>query len=51
MWARLLTVVSLGSTLCSGAIVENVAALTKLNLKFDFIVVGGDFRELCYDRC
>ncbi|KAJ7282840.1 aryl-alcohol-oxidase from pleurotus Eryingii [Mycena rebaudengoi] len=40
-WASLLTVVALGTTVCSGAIVENVAALTKLNLKFDFIVVGG----------
>ncbi|KAJ7680733.1 aryl-alcohol oxidase [Mycena polygramma] len=29
------------TTLCSGAIVENVADLINLNLKFDFIVVGG----------
>jgi ribulose 1,5-bisphosphate synthetase/thiazole synthase len=29
------------STLCSGAILENVADLNALNLTFDFIVVGG----------
>ncbi|KAJ7195565.1 GMC oxidoreductase-domain-containing protein [Mycena rebaudengoi] len=40
-WGRFLTVLGLGTTICSAAIVENVAALSKLNLKFDFIVVGG----------
>ncbi|KAJ7249687.1 aryl-alcohol-oxidase from pleurotus Eryingii [Mycena rebaudengoi] len=35
-WTSLLAVSALGTTLCSGAIVENAAALARLNLKFDF---------------
>ncbi|KAF7376528.1 GMC oxidoreductase [Mycena sanguinolenta] len=34
-------ILTLGTTLCSGIILDNVADLNKLNLKFDFIVVGG----------
>jgi choline dehydrogenase len=35
-------VLALSTTLCSGvAIFENVADLNALNVKFDFIVVGG----------
>ncbi|KAJ7272415.1 alcohol oxidase [Mycena rebaudengoi] len=40
-WTQLLTLISLGSTLCSGTILQNVADLNSLNLKFDYIVVGG----------
>jgi hypothetical protein len=45
-WTQLLTLISLGSTLCSGTILQNVADLNSLNLKFDYIVVGGDSLEL-----
>ncbi|KAF7376524.1 Aryl-alcohol oxidase [Mycena sanguinolenta] len=34
-------ILALGTTLCSSTILDNVADLNKLNLKFDFIVVGG----------
>ncbi|KAJ7879147.1 alcohol oxidase [Mycena leptocephala] len=37
----LLALLALQSTLCLGALYENVDDLTKLNLKFDFIIVGG----------
>ncbi|KAJ6588648.1 alcohol oxidase [Mycena capillaripes] len=37
----LLTLLALHGTLCRGALYENVGDLTKLNLKFDFIIVGG----------
>ncbi|KAJ7141459.1 alcohol oxidase [Mycena epipterygia] len=37
----LLAVFALGSTLCWGAVFENIADFTKLNLAFDFIVIGG----------
>ncbi|KAJ7346320.1 alcohol oxidase [Mycena albidolilacea] len=40
VWTRLLAALALGS-LCSGVLIENVADLTKLNLTFDYIVVGG----------
>ncbi|KAF7343529.1 Aryl-alcohol oxidase [Mycena sanguinolenta] len=39
-WLRVLTALALGS-ICSGAIIESIADLTKLKLKFDYIVVGG----------
>jgi hypothetical protein len=35
-------ILALGTTLCSGNILESVADLNKLNLRFDFIVVGGE---------
>ena len=38
----ILVLLTLSITLCSGAILDNVADLNKLNLKFDFIVVGGE---------
>ncbi|KAJ7497721.1 alcohol oxidase [Mycena latifolia] len=41
MWATFLTVLVLGSTLCRGVILETLADLEKLNVQFDFIVVGG----------
>ncbi|KAJ7499481.1 aryl-alcohol-oxidase from pleurotus Eryingii [Mycena latifolia] len=41
MWANLLATLALTSTLCQGAIHDNVADLKKLNLEFDFIVIGG----------
>ena len=41
-WFSSILILALGSALCSGAILENVADLNKLNLKFDFIVVGGE---------
>ncbi|KAF7376529.1 GMC oxidoreductase [Mycena sanguinolenta] len=34
-------ILTLGTTLCSSVILDNVADLNKLNLEFDFIVVGG----------
>ncbi|KAJ6498864.1 aryl-alcohol-oxidase from pleurotus Eryingii [Mycena sanguinolenta] len=34
-------ILTLGTTLCSSIILDNVADLDQLNLKFDFIVVGG----------
>lgn len=40
VWTRLLAALALGS-ICSGVLIENVADLTKLNLTFDYIVVGG----------
>ncbi|KAF7341726.1 GMC oxidoreductase [Mycena sanguinolenta] len=40
-WLLLTGLLALSTTLCSGALLENVADLTKLNIKFDFIVVGG----------
>ncbi|KAJ6505290.1 aryl-alcohol oxidase [Mycena sanguinolenta] len=40
-WLLLIGVLALSSTLCSGVMLENVADLNKLNLKYDFIVVGG----------
>ncbi|KAJ6494585.1 aryl-alcohol oxidase [Mycena sanguinolenta] len=41
--ARLLLtgILALSTTLCSGVLLQNVADLNKLNVKFDFIVVGG----------
>ncbi|KAF7343506.1 Pyranose dehydrogenase 1 [Mycena sanguinolenta] len=39
-WLRVLTALALGA-ICSGAIIESIADLTKLKLKFDYIVVGG----------
>lgn len=41
MWSIFLTVLALGGTLCRSAIHENLADLEKLNLQFDYIVVGG----------
>ncbi|KAJ6629528.1 aryl-alcohol-oxidase from pleurotus Eryingii [Mycena sp. CBHHK59/15] len=38
---RLWTFFILGSSVCSGVILDNVSELKKLNLNFDFIVVGG----------
>ena len=35
-------ILTLGTTFCSSTILDNVADLNKLNLKFDFIVVGGE---------
>jgi hypothetical protein len=43
-WSTSILILTLGTTLCSSAILDNVADLNKLNLKFDFIVVGG---KLC----
>ncbi|KAJ7806299.1 aryl-alcohol-oxidase from pleurotus Eryingii [Mycena olivaceomarginata] len=40
-WTTSILILTLGTTLCSSAILDNVADLNKLNLKFDFIVVGG----------
>ncbi|KAF7374108.1 GMC oxidoreductase [Mycena sanguinolenta] len=40
-WLLLTGILALSTTLCSGVLLENVADLTKLNVKFDFIVVGG----------
>ncbi|KAJ6451318.1 alcohol oxidase [Mycena sanguinolenta] len=39
-WFRGLTTLAL-SSICSAAIIENIADLTRLKLKFDYIVVGG----------
>ncbi|KAF7376521.1 Pyranose dehydrogenase [Mycena sanguinolenta] len=44
MLSSILILLTLSITLCSGAILDNVADLNKLNLKFDFIVVGGEAR-------
>jgi hypothetical protein len=41
MWISFFVVLALNSALCRAAIHENVADLEKLNLLFDFIVVGG----------
>jgi hypothetical protein len=49
-WTTSILILTLGTTLCSSAILENVADLNKLNLKFDFIVVGGKFC-LLYSFC
>ncbi|KAJ6625745.1 aryl-alcohol-oxidase from pleurotus Eryingii [Mycena sp. CBHHK59/15] len=40
-WITFLTFLSLASSLCRGVVLENVSDLTKLDLQFDFIVVGG----------
>ncbi|KAJ7121245.1 aryl-alcohol oxidase [Mycena crocata] len=40
-WSSSLLFLIVETTVCLGAIVDNVADLNKLNLKFDFIVVGG----------
>ncbi|KAJ6494400.1 alcohol oxidase [Mycena sanguinolenta] len=40
-WLLLTGLLALYTTLCSGVLLTNVADLTKLNVKFDFIVVGG----------
>ncbi|KAJ7141349.1 alcohol oxidase [Mycena epipterygia] len=40
-WFRPLLLLSLGTVLCSGVILDNVADLLKLNITYDFIVVGG----------
>ncbi|KAF7357765.1 Alcohol oxidase [Mycena venus] len=50
MWATLFIALALGSTFCRGAIYENVAELEKLNMQFDFIVVGGK-RDRWKRRC
>ncbi|KAJ6629541.1 aryl-alcohol-oxidase from pleurotus Eryingii [Mycena sp. CBHHK59/15] len=41
LWIGFLSFLALRSVLCGGVIIEDVADLTKLNLQFDFIVVGG----------
>ncbi|KAF8199858.1 aryl-alcohol oxidase-like protein [Mycena galopus ATCC 62051] len=41
IWLSSILTLTLGSTLCSSAILDNVEDLNKLNLEFDFIVVGG----------
>ncbi|KAJ7873842.1 alcohol oxidase [Mycena olivaceomarginata] len=40
-WFQSILILTVGTTLCSSAILENVADLNRLQLKFDFIVVGG----------
>ncbi|KAJ6453769.1 alcohol oxidase [Mycena sanguinolenta] len=40
-WLLLTGFLALYTTLCSGVLLTNVADLTKLNVQFDFIVVGG----------
>ncbi|KAJ6559888.1 hypothetical protein B0H19DRAFT_1069608 [Mycena capillaripes] len=40
-WLNSILVLALEATLCSAIILDNVADLKKLNLTFDFIVVGG----------
>jgi hypothetical protein len=41
-WFSFILILAFAITLCSSAILENIADLNKLNLKFDFIVVGGE---------
>ncbi|KAJ7217681.1 alcohol oxidase, partial [Mycena pura] len=41
MWGHFFAILILGAKLCCGAIFENVADVEKLNMQFDFIVVGG----------
>ncbi|KAJ7198569.1 alcohol oxidase [Mycena pura] len=41
MWTCLFTLLALVSRLCWGAIFDDVADVEKLNMQFDFIVVGG----------
>ncbi|KAJ7347082.1 alcohol oxidase [Mycena albidolilacea] len=40
-WFSFILILAFAITLCSSAILENIADLNKLNFKFDFIVVGG----------
>ncbi|KAJ6521973.1 alcohol oxidase [Mycena vulgaris] len=40
-WFNSIFLLALGITGCGGAIIENATDLNKLNIKFDFIVVGG----------
>ncbi|KAJ7692183.1 aryl-alcohol oxidase [Mycena olivaceomarginata] len=40
-WLLPTVVLALSTRLCSGVLLDNAADLNKLNLKFDFIVVGG----------
>ncbi|KAJ6494980.1 aryl-alcohol oxidase [Mycena vulgaris] len=40
-WFTSIALLALTVIRCSGAIIDNVADLNKLNIKFDFIVVGG----------
>ncbi|KAJ7918986.1 aryl-alcohol oxidase [Mycena leptocephala] len=40
-WLSSFLILALRATLCSSALLESIADLNKLNLKFDFIVVGG----------
>jgi hypothetical protein len=36
-----LLVLALGISLCTGIILDDIVDLERLNLKFDFIIVGG----------
>jgi ribulose 1,5-bisphosphate synthetase/thiazole synthase len=40
-WLLPTVVLALSARLCSGVLLDDVAALNKLNTTFDFIVVGG----------
>ncbi|KAJ7680727.1 aryl-alcohol oxidase [Mycena polygramma] len=40
-WFPFILTLTLGAALCSGVVLDNVADLNKLNLTFDFIVIGG----------
>jgi ribulose 1,5-bisphosphate synthetase/thiazole synthase len=40
-WLLPTVVLALSTRLCSGVLLDNAADLNKLNLTFDFIVVGG----------
>ncbi|KAF7362801.1 Choline dehydrogenase, mitochondrial [Mycena venus] len=40
-WFLPIVIFALSATLCSGVILDNIADLNKLNLKWDFIIVGG----------
>ncbi|KAJ7693402.1 alcohol oxidase, partial [Mycena rosella] len=41
-WVNYILVFALAAVVCSGTILDNIADLMKLNLKPDFIVVGGE---------
>ncbi|KAF7362799.1 Choline dehydrogenase, mitochondrial [Mycena venus] len=41
-WFLSIVIFSLSATLCSSVILDNIADLNELNLKWDFIVVGGE---------
>lgn len=48
VYLTLFAALAFQGTLCRGALYENVADLTSLNLNFDFIIVGGKaFKVSC----